>query len=226
MTNAPSYIYFVQAASGPIKVGFSHRPYARFGALRAGNAERLTMLGCMPGTLRDEAELHDRFAASRVNGEWFRPDDALVKFIADNASHLGAQPPAHRPDAHVTREQYIEIMADALRRGYGEGPAAVRAISEDARATQRAVRCWLAKTAAMQGHCLLNLMRRSPEVLWAVLRACGMDEQMKPLVMLPRERRALVIAGMLSRVAQSMTGVAAVEKEAQAALLAAYEAGS
>lgn len=82
---SPTYIYFIQAASGPIKVGFSQFPKTRFGALQSGHYEELTLLGVMVGTLAKEQQLHKRFARRRIRGEWFQPTKPLLKFIDKNA---------------------------------------------------------------------------------------------------------------------------------------------
>ena len=77
-------IYFIRAGeSGPIKIGFTTgQPEARITKLQTAHFERLRLLGSMPGTPMDERRLHVKFAAERLNGEWFLPSDALMNLIA------------------------------------------------------------------------------------------------------------------------------------------------
>lgn len=74
-------IYFVQAPSGPIKIGFTGDWRKRRIALQSGNPERLTTLLVVPGERVDEQALHRAFAAHRVRSEWFAPVDELLAYI-------------------------------------------------------------------------------------------------------------------------------------------------
>jgi Meiotically Up-regulated Gene 113 (MUG113) protein len=75
-------VYFIQAESGPIKIGFTTDVRMRLAALQTATAEELTLVGIMPGDEKDEAALHARFASSRIRGEWFRPDEEIRAFIS------------------------------------------------------------------------------------------------------------------------------------------------
>lgn len=75
-------IYFVQAASGPIKIGFTTKtPESRLSELQVGSFEELTLMGAMPGSQRQELEIHRRFEHLRIRGEWFRASPELSLFI-------------------------------------------------------------------------------------------------------------------------------------------------
>jgi hypothetical protein len=86
------WVYFVFATeSERIKIGYTQGPpEGRLQTLQTGSPEVLEYLGAIPGTLALEAELHRRFAASRVCGEWFQRTAELVAFIFD-CLHPGAR---------------------------------------------------------------------------------------------------------------------------------------
>lgn len=74
-------VYFIQCASGYIKIGTAKDPNDRLTALQTAHAEPLKLLAVLPGGLRFEHELHERFADVRVGGEWFADAPRLVGFI-------------------------------------------------------------------------------------------------------------------------------------------------
>lgn len=79
-------VYFIQADNGLVKIGVSADPMNRLEGLRTGSPLRLRLLGVIPGLgVVGEHELHERFAASRSHGEWFRPTPELATYIAENA---------------------------------------------------------------------------------------------------------------------------------------------
>ena len=86
-------IYFVQAESGPIKIGTSEFPTTRFTTLQVANFERLTMLTFGKSRKNEEARLHERFSESCIRGEWFRPTPELIQFIDDFSKERGRPMP-------------------------------------------------------------------------------------------------------------------------------------
>jgi hypothetical protein len=81
-------IYFIQADGiGHIKIGFTDNEdaMARLNNLQTGSPVPLRLLHVMPGTMEDEKNLHRRFAATGVGGEWFRPTPALLALIPEAA---------------------------------------------------------------------------------------------------------------------------------------------
>jgi hypothetical protein len=78
---ARSIIYYLhRPADGLIKIGTSTAHKTRFSDLRREHGQ-LRLLLAYPGGRRDEADLHVRFAALRVEGEWFRPELPLLKAV-------------------------------------------------------------------------------------------------------------------------------------------------
>lgn len=76
-------IYFAEAVGvGNIKIGFTDGPVeSRIADLQTGCPVPIRLLGTAPGTLGDEKDLHRRFAAQRVHGEWFKPAPDLLALI-------------------------------------------------------------------------------------------------------------------------------------------------
>lgn len=83
--NVASFVYFIQASSGPIKIGVAVDVAARLAELQIGSHESLNLLGVVTGDAAREGELHGMFSSLRIRGEWFRPADELLEFIRENA---------------------------------------------------------------------------------------------------------------------------------------------
>lgn len=79
-----SVIYFVGPDGGDIKIGITSNFQTRLRSLKTGSSRPLCVLLVMPGTIDDERALHDRFAADRLHGEWFKRSAALMEFIASS----------------------------------------------------------------------------------------------------------------------------------------------
>jgi hypothetical protein len=72
----PSWVYFARVGD-LIKIGFSTYPKARFKTLKVDE-----VLAVIPGTRDDERRCHTAFAHLRAHGEYFRPGEDLLAFIA------------------------------------------------------------------------------------------------------------------------------------------------
>lgn len=142
-------IYFAQhEGGGPIKIGFTRSGVRlRLAALQTGNPEPLRVLAVVDGTARQERALHDMFAASRRNGEWFEPTEGLLAFIRSPQSIPEDPGPRHRPSEHrkcfvyVTDAQAEALVAEARRRADERG--AIR--SDVSEVVREAVDAWMAK---------------------------------------------------------------------------------
>lgn len=65
-------IYFVTAREiGRVKIGFSDEPRSRFGKMRTDSPVPLALERVTEGDVDVERHLHAKFAAFRLNGEWF-----------------------------------------------------------------------------------------------------------------------------------------------------------
>lgn len=84
-----SLVYFVER-DGFVKIGTTTNLARRLRDLARGGAIMpqgmtigpMTVLATMPGTRRNEAFLHQRFAHLRLEGEWFLLEDEIRDFIA------------------------------------------------------------------------------------------------------------------------------------------------
>jgi hypothetical protein len=69
--------------------------------------------------------------------------------------------------------RFAEAIAEALRRQFGDTPAAVKVVVRLTRANERAVKNWFAAKNGPSGENLVTLLRHSDEVLETVLFLCG-----------------------------------------------------
>ena len=75
-------IYFIQAETGkgPVKIGKANDVQSRLGSIQTGHPEKLTVVHTIEGVpIQVEQDLHKRFEAYRVRGEWFTED--VIRFI-------------------------------------------------------------------------------------------------------------------------------------------------
>lgn len=77
-------IYFIQAGEkGPIKIGLAERPTTRKKDLQTAHYDELRIIGVMEGDNKLEDELHFRFEAYRIRGEWYKPEPVIYKYVED-----------------------------------------------------------------------------------------------------------------------------------------------
>jgi len=73
-------VYFIGGDAGPVKIGFAENAERRLIGLQTGNPAKLGILATTAGSEATEREYHARFAAHRLNGEWFdRHPDILAE---------------------------------------------------------------------------------------------------------------------------------------------------
>lgn len=76
------FVYFMYCA-GSIKIGYSRNPAERLRALSSMIPLEVHLLFILPGDRAEERRLHERFAAERLSGEWFKLSDRLRLFLED-----------------------------------------------------------------------------------------------------------------------------------------------
>lgn len=84
--NTPEYqlVYAIESVKLKIiKIGFTTDLHQRLHNLQGGCPDELRIKACWPGTVNDEREIHRRFDAFRVQGEWFNPSDEVLAYIAE-----------------------------------------------------------------------------------------------------------------------------------------------
>lgn len=76
------YVYFIQAEhGGPVKIGHTKDLAHRLAELQSASPYPLVIRSAFLGSLQDETAMHQRFAAKRLHGEWFEPDEAMQACI-------------------------------------------------------------------------------------------------------------------------------------------------
>jgi hypothetical protein len=79
-TRDGSSVYFAQAGNR-IKIGWSRNVAQRITQLQTGNPEPVQLLATTPGARTLERQLHTRFAAARLTGEWFQNTPEIHTYI-------------------------------------------------------------------------------------------------------------------------------------------------
>jgi predicted XRE-type DNA-binding protein len=73
------FVYCIGERAGSlVKVGYSADPLSRLNKLRADNPREIRLLGVIAGDTALEAQLHERFAALHVRGEWFEDREGQI----------------------------------------------------------------------------------------------------------------------------------------------------
>jgi hypothetical protein len=80
------------------------------------------------------------------------------------------------PETSVEGFDFTTAIAQALRRQYGQSPAAVKTVVRLTRTNPRAVRNWFAANNGPNGENLVELVRHSEEVLETVLQLAGRQD--------------------------------------------------
>lgn len=86
-------IYFIrESGMGAIKIGITEDLSRRISSMRSNTPHELTILGSVHAGKKLEVYLKWRFSGARIQGEWFRPIDGLVKYIEELTAFKTAQP--------------------------------------------------------------------------------------------------------------------------------------
>jgi hypothetical protein len=74
---APGYVYFITDGE-LVKIGYSEQLPRRLAGLQTANPRQLRLVKAIPGTVEDEALLHDRHQPHHVRGEWYRAEPVFA----------------------------------------------------------------------------------------------------------------------------------------------------
>ena len=84
IVQAQGEIYFIlNPVTDCVKIGFSANPRERLTTLQTGNSASLTLIATVPGTIKQERQLHKRFSAYRVGGEWFDYSSEIAQYLRE-----------------------------------------------------------------------------------------------------------------------------------------------
>ncbi len=117
-----SVVYFLQIADGPIKIGSARKFWARYVGLCSGMAENPKVLGVIEGNIKQERELQAKFAHLWIRREWFKPDQELLDFIANNAVdppvryRSNGRGPGRPRSTHELASTALRLPAEQLER--------------------------------------------------------------------------------------------------------------
>jgi len=81
-------VYFIYCA-GRVKIGHTGDLHGRLKQLAIHSPAPLTAVLVVKGGREVEQELHDRFAADRLHGEWFRLSDPLRGLLRNRLCPVG-----------------------------------------------------------------------------------------------------------------------------------------
>lgn len=76
------YLIGMEGDDTVVKIGFTIDLDDRLSTLQTSSHRTLKILASISGTYATETELHRRFAADHIRGEWFRLSPEIVAFIA------------------------------------------------------------------------------------------------------------------------------------------------
>ncbi len=84
ITNENGCVYFIKSEkTDEIKIGYtSGEVKNRLRSLQTGHPYKLKILATLSGTRDDERSLHEKFANSRLKGEWFKSHPDLLDIIS------------------------------------------------------------------------------------------------------------------------------------------------
>jgi hypothetical protein len=103
---AGEVVYFVRAGAA-VKIGRTANLAARLRALATASAVPLELLAAVPGGREREVREHRRWRHLRLRGEWFRADEALVRYARGQGA--GPAPPTPAEAAHAA--QFRRVLA-------------------------------------------------------------------------------------------------------------------
>lgn len=117
-----TYIYFIEMTGHKfIKIGITTDPRKRLAQLQTACPYVLSLLGYIQGDLGEESALHKRFEHLLTQGEWFKAEDDLMRYICDALEPTPTSPLPRRkavPEWQEMRESgFLEIIGNPTNLG-------------------------------------------------------------------------------------------------------------
>lgn len=114
-------VYFITNREQNVcKIGVARNVKARLASLQTASPAKLTLEAALPGSVELEQDLHARFSACRLKGEWFAITDELDALIKETAASVVIPFPEPAPEpanAHrLSEEELIERSNAQSRR--------------------------------------------------------------------------------------------------------------
>lgn len=98
------------AGFGPyVKIGISTNVYGRMAAIQT--PEELKVYAILNGWVRQERQLHRRFAEYRLRGEWFKHEGALAKWIIQITGSRRLDNGVNNGRSKLTEAEVVAIRA-------------------------------------------------------------------------------------------------------------------
>lgn len=151
-----SVVYIIGVSTiAPVKIGTTASISTRLAEIERVKADRYDVMRIVPGGRSVETWLHNRFAASRIQGEWFEYDPDMLTVTVPTSDEIARQ---------TDESTYAGLAIAFLRRHYGTKRDAASVIAADAKCTPRAAKEWLVGSHAPNGEKLINLMAANLEL--------------------------------------------------------------
>lgn len=111
-------VYFIQAETGPIKIGHSSNVRSRLSYLQCGTAERLSVIGIIDGAKNEEVAIHLLFSEDKIRGEWYAPTARLLAYIKQYAQPVGLSgdnPAENQIGTIVDPNEVLSVLRSAIQ---------------------------------------------------------------------------------------------------------------
>jgi hypothetical protein len=125
-------IYFIQAETGEVKIGYTGAdPETRLQTIQGNSPCKLTLLAAIKGSREKELLIHAQFKKHRLHGEWFAPVPSLLEFMKFESKISGwvkrdavkkeGKEYTERITVKVTAEEKADLEREAAEKGVGVG---------------------------------------------------------------------------------------------------------
>lgn len=118
------WIYFAHASIlKRVKIGWAKNYQIRLKQLQAYCPETLQIIGAIPGSTRDEAEIHEKFDHLRTTGEWFQFCQPMWDYVLDLEPRTFWFEPHHHGVADKLISQMLPLLSPEWHHPFLEGYA-------------------------------------------------------------------------------------------------------